>query len=292
MKKTSCMIIAIVLVLCAASAFAQAPGEGKEGEKKYLTRSEAAKLLSTTDFLKNKIGQLLSWSIGYDISSVSRAKLVPSIKYIQAMPVKAPPDGRTVISLLVAVDDPGGLGNISGVRADLSGIGQLSNMALVDNGLWGDIKAGDGVYTIQTNVKQGIPFGEKEIAVAVANKKGWLTLSRVSLDVEKNPTMIWAKATPASVPADGSTKTLLEVAVVNPGRVEDMGNVVVDLSSIGAGRAEMKKTTGNGTRPNIFSLEITVPSSASAGEKKLPVSVENSAGGKAQGEIVLNVTKQ
>ena len=92
MKKTSCMIIATVLVLCAASAFAQAPGEGKEGEKKYLTRSEAAKLLSTTDFLKNKIGQLLSWSIGYDITKINRTNLAPTLLSIKIIPGTAPPD--------------------------------------------------------------------------------------------------------------------------------------------------------------------------------------------------------
>ena len=269
---------------------------GDEEAEKYLTRGEAARLLTATDFLKKKIGQLLSWSIGYDISALNRAKLVPSIKYIKAQPIKVPPDGRTVLSLLVAVDDPGGLGNISGVRVDFSSIGQLPNMALVDNGLWGDFKAGDGIYTIQTNVKPDVTYGKKEIPIAVANRKGWLTLSKTSLDVEGDPSIIWTKATPASVRADGKSKVLLEVAVDNPGGIEDIKSVTVDLSSIGGEKDSPMRNDGTAgdKKPmdNVFTLEVVPKAGVSPGEKKLPVKVVNIIERKASGEIILVVTRE
>jgi len=287
---------AIAAVLAGALFMSPSFGETKEAAAKdeggkFLSRAEVARLISATDFLKKKIGQLLSWSIGYDISSVSRAKLVPSIRYIKAQPIKVPPDGRTVISLLVAVDDPGGLSQISGVRADLSGIGWLPNMALVDNGLWGDTSAGDGIYTLQTSVKTTVPSGKKEIAVAVANSKGWLALSRTSLDVEKNPFVVWARATPSSVKSGANV--LLEAACGNPGKREDIKKVSVDLSGIGNTSEASMKDDGKGADKKagdgIFSLKTAIAAGISAGEKRLQVKVVNALDGEGFGEISLSV---
>lgn len=289
------LIKIVLLAAVAASLSAASPAFGATAEVKYLTRSEAARLISATDFLKQKIGQLLSWSIGYDLSALNRANLVPTIKYIKATPLKVPPDNRTILDILVSVDDPSGLANIKGVRADLSSIGQLPNMAFVDNGLYGDTKANDGVYTLQTSVKMDVETGRKEVAVAVANNKGWLTLSKASLDVERNPQIMWAKATPSSVKADGRSKALLEVAVVNPGRIEDIKTVTVDLSDIGGAGASVMKNAGlEGDKKagdNVFSVEVVVPPSVSAGEKKITVKVVNVIGGECEVEIVLNVGK-
>ncbi|MFA4858404.1 MAG: hypothetical protein WC636_03910, partial [Candidatus Margulisiibacteriota bacterium] len=167
--KLALAVVLAAVMLTAVFPFAASAAE----QKKYLTKGDAVAFLTASDFLKNKIGALLSWTIGYDISKVNRAKVVPVINYILAIPRKAPPDGRTIIELQASVDDPGGLVNIQGVRADLSEIGKLSNMMLVDNGLWGDAKAEDGIFTIQTNVSLSVSLGEKEVAVAVANQKGW-----------------------------------------------------------------------------------------------------------------------
>jgi len=297
MRKLFTIIMLSIVLFGAGYSFAEtkAPAGEKKPEEKYLTRSEAAKLLSATDFLKQKIGQLLSWSIGYDISAVNRAKLVPTIKYIQAQPIKVPPDGRTVLSLLVSVDDPGGLDDISGVRADFSSIGQSPNTALVDNGLWGDTRADDGVYTIQTNVKINVEHGQKEIVVAVANKKGWLTLSRASLDVEKNPVIIWGRAIPSSVRADGATRVLIEVAVENPDSIEDVKGVMIDLSSIGGKAQSYLRNDGTGgdekDKDNIFTLEITPPAGIYEGEKKLSGTITNVVGGQASFEVPITIIK-
>lgn len=166
--------IIILLILFAIPSLAE----------EVLSKGDAIAMLSAAKFVQAKIGDLFSWTIGYDIGRVNRVKLVPSIRYIHAAPIAIPPDGMTVLEVSAAVEDPGGLLNISGVRADLSSIGKLQNSILVDNGLWGDKVAGDGIYTLQTNVNPSIPIGDKEIPVAAANKKGWVALSKASIMVD------------------------------------------------------------------------------------------------------------
>jgi len=149
-----------------------------------LTRAEVIKYLSASDQVKKKLSDLVSWTVGYDVSKINRAKLTPIISFVRVIPGRVAPDGRTIVEITAAVDDPGGLKNISGVRADLSAIGQLSNTILVDSGLFGDKKAGDGLFTLQTTIPTDVAFGLKELPVSAANKKGWLALSKATLDVE------------------------------------------------------------------------------------------------------------
>lgn len=169
----------LIVALMVITVFA-----GLAPAEEVLSKGEAVAMISATDFMKNKIGDLLSWTIGYDMNKVNRMRLVPSFRYITAVPRRVPPDGRTILELSAAVEDPMGLLNISGVRADLTSIGKLQNMTLVDNGLWGDKIAGDGIYTLQSNISPSTPIGEKEIAVAAANKKGWLAISKTSVAVD------------------------------------------------------------------------------------------------------------
>lgn len=165
--------IALFLILFAMPAVAE----------EVLSKGEALALISGADFVKKRIGDLFSWTIGYDINRVNRVKLVPSIIFIKATPKTLPPDGRTILEVSAAVEDPEGLYNISGVRADLSSIGKLQNTILVDNGLWGDKVPGDGIYTLQSNIDPAVKIGNKEIPVAAANKKGWVALSKTSIIV-------------------------------------------------------------------------------------------------------------
>src|SRR3989338_3880042 len=186
----NCLLLFIICfeVGCLMFGFNPVYAQKKAEAGENMTKGEAIMMLSATDFMKQRIGELLSWTVGYDVSRVNRVKLTPTINYVKAVPRKMPPDGRTVLELVASVDDPAGLSNISGVRADLSSIGRLPNTTLVDNGLFGDQRAAVGVYTLQTSVSRSVALGVKDIPVAVANKKGWLALAKTSLDVRKNPT--------------------------------------------------------------------------------------------------------
>ena len=265
-------------------------------KKKYLTKGDAIAFISATDFMRNKIGALLSWTIGYDISKVNRAKLVPIINYIIAVPKRVPPDGRTVVELQASVDDPGGLTNIQGVRADLSGLGKLSNMVLVDNGLWGDEKADDGIYTIQTNISQAISLGEKEVAVAVANRKGWVAMGKTTLLVLTQPKIVNIRLTPEKVAADGKSVVLMEVQVENPGRVSDIKRVFANLSGLGGQEVTLLRNDGRaGDRisgDSIFTVKFTISRGVSTGTKNIPVYVENLLGGSDMAKVGLTIVSR
>jgi hypothetical protein len=266
-----------------------------QNEKEVLTRGEAILLLSATDFVKNKINELLSWTIGYDVSKVSRVKLTPTINFIKATPKKLPPDGRTILEIVASVDDPEGLANISGVRADLSSIGRLANTQLVDNGLYGDEKAADGIYTLQTSVSTKIDLGAKEISVAVANKDGWVALAKTNLDVKKNPKIDKIRLSPESVPADGKSKALLTVRIENPGRIQDIKSVEADMKALGYSKPLVLHNDGlNGDEKagdDIFSLQFVVPDIVNSGEYPINIMVYNLVGGHASGDLILKVYK-
>ncbi len=255
--------------------------------EEVLSKGEAVALISAADFVKQKIGDLFSWTIGYDISKVNRVKLVPSIGFIRAVPLRVPPDGRTVLEISAAVEDPKGLPNISGVRADLSSIGKLSNTMLVDNGLWGDKVAGDGIYTLQTNVDPNINMGDKEIPVAAANKEGWVALSKTSVTVDNTPQIVESTIDPQNIPADGSTPYRLKIKVVTPGSQDDLEGVYANLKEVGQGEKVALKYNGG----QLYSLETIVPQGTRPGKKKIEIFAVNNQNEIGRAEIDFEVTK-
>jgi len=285
------VLAACALTLCLAPAPARA--QDQAGSAETLTRGEAIQMLSASDFMKQKISELVSWTVGYDVSKVNRVKLTPIINYLRIVPRKVPPDGRTILDLYASVDDPGGLVNISGVRADLSSLGRLPNTTLVDNGLYGDRVAGDGVYTVQTSVSSQIPLGQKDITVAVANKKGWLTLAKTSLDIEKNPTILEARLEPSRVQAGSGATVKITLTVNNPGRPEDVNSVSADLSPLHlSARSQLNNNGLQGdvaAGDNVWSLEFALKDDVAPGTYVVPVQVTNIIGGLAVGQTALTV---
>ncbi len=275
-----------------AAVYAQKTAEA-EGEA--LTKGEAVMLLSATDFMRKKIADLLSWTIGYNISKLSRVKLTPSINYVKAIPRKIPPDGRTVFEIVASVDDPGGLGNIAGVRADLSSVGRLQNMMLVDNGLFGDEKAEDGIYTLQSSIPIEVEVGKKEVQIAVANKKGWLALAKTSIDIKKNPTITEARFTPDRVKADGWDNVILTVKIDNPGRREDLRQVTADLRAFGYGKLLLLRNDGKGgdlvASDDVYSLQFIVPKGIKPGKYPIRIGASNLASGYIAADLLLRVYK-
>lgn len=274
---TSLILIIIFISLFSTNAVAE----------EELTKGDAAALISGTDFVKRKIGDLFSWTIGYDLSKVSQVKLVPTIKYIVATPKRLPPNGVTVLDLSAAVEDPNGLMDISGVRADLSSIGKLPNSMLVDNGLWGDKTPNDGIYALQSNVDPAISLGDKEIPVAVANKKGWLAISKTSIIIDNSPQIVKASVTPSIVKADAQTITKILVKIEPPGPQGEIRSVYANLKDIGLGEHVGLQYRGNLT----FTIDTVVPIFIRPGVKTLQVTAENVLGQKDETDLVLEVVQ-
>ncbi len=282
------LLLAVIFV-----ANINSPAFADEGKDKVLTRADVIEKISAADFFKKKIGDLLNWSIGYDITKINRTNLAPIISYIKVDPSDVPPDDRTIVSITAKVSDPSGLDNIKGVRADLSEIDRLPNQMLVDNGLWGDMMANDGIFTLQTSVGRGVASGTKDVPVAVANKSGWVAISRTNIEVRANPIVSGGLATPQSLQADGKEAVLLTIKVENPGRQEDIKEVTVDLTGIGL--ESNVKMWDDGTHGDvkagdgIFSVSVVPSENIGPGTRKLAVRATNVFGGSADGEITLVV---
>ncbi|MFH1710381.1 MAG: hypothetical protein ABH860_04840 [bacterium] len=291
MRKYLLLLILSINFICAFSEGATSEPAG--GQDKTLTRAEVIEKLSTADFFKKKIGDLLNWSVGYDITKINRTNLAPTISYLRVAPQKVPPDDRTIVTLMAKVSDPSGLDNIKGVRADLSTIDRLPNMMLVDTGLWGDSRAGDGIFTLQTSIGYNVPSGTKDIPVAVANKSGWVAINRTSIDVQLNPVISEVSAVPPSIRADGKKEVLLTARVENPGRQEDLREVAVDLTRIGLDNSVRMWDDGTEgdvkSDDTVFSVSVIPKQGTSSGTKKLTVRASNVFGGSSESEITLVV---
>lgn len=289
----SLIIVGVIIALCWLAMPARAQNKAQAGD--YLTKGEAAALLSASDLVKKKIGELFSWTVGYDISKVNRVRLTPLINYVKVIPKKAPPDGRTILELFTAVEDPGGLKNISGVRADMSSIGRLPNAMLVDNGLFGDTQAEDGIYSLQTSVSPKVTLGPKDITVSVVNKKGWLALAKTSLEVRKNPVIMEVQVIPSRTLANGRDLVTIAVKVDNPGRVEDLLAPVANLSVFGLSEQMPFRNDGEGgdllPGDNVWTLRFAVPETAAPGEYAIPFVAMNLAEGVCFGRANLTVYK-
>jgi len=157
---------------------------------------------------------------------------------------------------------------------------------LVDNGLFGDVKAADGIYTLQTSVSRNIAVGAKEIPVAVANKKGWLALARTTLDIKKNPSIIETTFSPERPRANGKDQVTLSVVIDNPGRIEDVKTVTVDLRPLGYAELAYLKHDGQ-----TFTLQFVIPEFVREGEYSLRIGVSNLAGGYAAEDVTIRVHK-
>jgi len=291
--KNSAVIMMLILTVAAAPSFAaeKQPASGQ----RYLSRGEMAVMMSATDFMKDKIGSLLNFAVGYNLVSLNRLTMAPIIRFIKADPDRVPPDGRTPFNLYVSVDDPGGLAEILSVKADVSSLGKLSSISLVDNGLWGDAKSNDGIYTLQTSTSTRVWPGNKELPVSVVNKKGWLSVAKTNVTIENIPSIINAEATPYSVAADGSSVVRLTARVIDPSGPENISQVAADLSAIGGRSFAVLHNDGkNGdlsAADDLFSLEMVPQAGVPAGVKKMPVWARNRSGAVARGQITVNIVK-
>jgi hypothetical protein len=166
---------------------------------------------------------------------------------------------------------------------------------LVDNGLFGDEKSGDGIYTLQASVSPRISLGSKDIPVAVANRKGWLALAKTSLEVKKNPAILEARFQPERALADGRTLVTITVKIDNPGRIEDIQSVSADLRQLRLSeRATLMNDGQRGdvsAKDNIWTLQFTLSGAVAPGTYLIPVQVTNLVGGFAVGEAAITVYK-
>ncbi|OGC11978.1 hypothetical protein A3K48_05835 [candidate division WOR-1 bacterium RIFOXYA12_FULL_52_29] len=282
MKKQFVAIIALLFLIMPAAA-----------EEPAMTKDDAVLLISAVKNLKNRLNDLFSFTTGYDLSKVNQVRLTPTINWVKVAPKKAPPDGQTILEIVAAVDDPRGVSNIAGVRADLTGIGQLSDAQLLDNGKFGDVVSGDGLFTLLTTIMPGTTLGPKDINISAVNRNGWMALAKTTVDVEIKPLILEAKAVPEKLSTQSGAFVTLVLRVDNPGRPVDVKNISADIRPLGFQDALSFRNDGQdgdiASGDDTWTLRFILPKNLSPGNYLIPIEVVNFAGGSAAGKIPISI---
>lgn len=104
------------------------------------------------------------------------------------------------------------------------------------------------------------------------------------------PSVDSSSADPASIPADGSTQSLLTVYISDPDGYSDVTAVRINLSSLGGSSTQsMTFVSGSGTNA-VYQVTVTAAVGSRAGNHVLQVSVYDTGGNVALGEVNLYVT--
>jgi hypothetical protein len=120
-----------------------------------------------------------------------------------------------------------------------------------------------------------------------------LALAKTTLEIGKNPAIIEAKVSPERVAADGKTIVTLTAKIDNPGRLEDVVEVKVDLRALGlSAEARLRNDGMEGDavpKDNLWTLQFIVPKTTKPGNYVLPLEVVNLVGGVGKGTVNLTV---
>jgi hypothetical protein len=173
--------------------------------------------------------------------------------------------GFDVVLSVTVVQGAGPAAPISSVVADLTSIGGLSAVAMLDDGVAPDGTAGDLIYTLSATVASGTPVGNRSIPVTITdslNRTGNASITVTVLNC--NPV---ASASSRGVCND---ETAVLTANVTPGIMPPSTGlmVFVDLSAYGAGLVNFTDDGMNGdavANDNIFSYTFTPPTGQPSG---------------------------
>jgi hypothetical protein len=127
--------------------------------------------------------------ISETISVEVRENSIPSVDEITVSSDSVYSNGEDTILITVKVSDDNGLEDIDKVRIDLSELGGTSKRRIYDDGTKGDEIAGDGIYSLEVLVPNGIEPGEKTLTISVIDRNGGETTQDISISVlsdEKN----------------------------------------------------------------------------------------------------------
>ena len=172
------------------------------------------------------------------------------------------------------------------VTANLTSIGGGAAQAFHDDGVNGDVSAGDGTFSFSAVVPFATAPGVKNLPVTISDAQARNGTASIGLTVQ-TPGDLTASgsATPAAVLA-GSMSHL--VVVVTPGTTPASSGITVsvDLSSIGGSASQAFADQGDGV---TFAYDATVDANTAPGVKLLAATVSDTQGRSANATIGLNV---
>jgi hypothetical protein len=139
---------------------------------RYITREEAATLMARLPFIAAQIKALNSFAVGYDSKVFAQIDTPPQIEWFKIVPPRISRSGARPVSLSAKVFDRQGHADIISVRADLSSLGGPPDAEMQDEGVEGDAKKGDAVFTLNFSVSVEATGGYP-IRVIALDKRGW-----------------------------------------------------------------------------------------------------------------------
>jgi len=139
---------------------------------RYITREEAVTLLSRLSFVSVQTRALANFSIGYGRSVYAQIDTPPQIVWFKVVPARISKSTSRPVSLTAMVADRQGYADIIGVRVDLSSLGGPPDAEMADQGVEGDVKKGDAIFTLNLSVSVEATGGYL-LKVIALDKKGW-----------------------------------------------------------------------------------------------------------------------
>ncbi|MCA3005830.1 MAG: hypothetical protein LW650_11890 [Planctomycetaceae bacterium] len=172
--------------------------------------------------------------------------------------------------------------NLTSVAVDASSIG-LGTLALNDSGLNGDVRANDNVWS-------------RDIAFPVSATPGGITLPFVATDAQNRTAtgnIIFTLTAPVGAvtpnPITAGDNGLVSLTLTpNAQLPTPIGSVVLDLSSVGGGTVNLNDggTTGDPTaNDGVWNANFTLPAGTPAGETILPLTITDTLGQSATGQV-------
>ena len=207
-----------------------------------------------------------------------------------AAPNSALPGGSALFTAQVA----GGANPSStglGVVGDLSGIGDAANATFHDDGMGGDVQAGDGIYSYSATVGS-VAAGVKLVTLTASDAQGRTATASIAFGVQSAGVLSGA-GLPITVNLGTATQAALAVAVVPASNPASSGlTVKADLSSVGGSATQVfyddatHGDTISGDRVFTFALPL---SGVAAGSYTLPATITDAQSRTAPASIALTV---
>ena len=141
--------------------------------KREMNRAEAASLLIKMKKINRLAKDLFNFNRGYNESRLCKVNSAPTIKSFNIFPAEVPPDGVTVVGITAEVSDRQGKEDIAIVRVDLRELGGPPDAPLYDDGTYGDLNPGDGIYTLAIIIPSTVQTGRKRIIITAMDRAGW-----------------------------------------------------------------------------------------------------------------------
>lgn len=263
-----------------------------------VTTGNAAATLTIPVIVTDNTGRTAQSNATITVTGVSTVPAnAPSVNSVTVFPTSITAGSATeTVKISLVAQDADGADTINSVVADLTSIG--GDRVAMTKGA----QVGSGYSYSITGIKlpASITEGAKSIVITATDKTGSSGTGTATITVVKaastgtggtgKPVVTSPAVFPATIVANDKDKLKVSAIASDPDGADDVVSMVADLGAIGGGTVAMKKGE-QAAAGYIYNLDnITVPASATAGEKTITLIASDKAGN--TGMATLKVTVQ